>query len=256
MSVLGSHFAHVRKTLLAKADEAGVLRHGSSKGTARELVVSEFLKAGLPREFDFVSGEIAAPNGERSRQLDLMLIPHNSPRFALAPSVSLGLLHAVAAVIEVKSDLSTAPLERASELRNALDIGQSVRSLCFVPPLEPWPWIAERQETRALIRLEHIPFCLFAFKGPTIETLMEHLASAAAVNRAALPNIVTCLERDYTLVLNDGWIYDSAKLPPEFQQALYLRGSHSALVDLFDYLMKTTQAWAYARPRTPLASYI
>lgn len=256
MGFLNDHFTRIRISLLAKAEEAGILRHSTSKGTARELIISDFLESALPREFDFVTGEIASPTGCRSGQLDIMLLPQSAPRFRLAPGVSLGLLHAVATVIEVKSVLSTAPLCNPSELRNAIEIVRSVRQLEISPRLDPWPWSAVRESSCEHVQLDHIPVCVVAFNGPTIETLLGYLSEIAASSRADLPNVITCLERDYTLILNDGWIYDPAKLPENSRQKLYLKGDCSSLVDLFDFLMKVTQAWSYASPRTPFSQYL
>jgi hypothetical protein len=255
MGVLNDHFARIRSSLLAKAEEAGILRHSTSKGSARELIVSEFLESALPREFDFVSGEITAPDGRRSGQLDVMLLPCSAPCFRLAPGVSLALLHAVAAFIEVKSDLSTAPLDNPSELRNALETVRSVRELPIEPLLDPWPWSAQRT-TGEFVRLNHIPACIVAFNGPTAEALMGHLAARQADHGTHLPNTITCLVRDYTLVLNDGWIYVPEELSPESRRSLYLKGETSALLELYDFLMKVTQGWAFTRPRTPLSRYM
>lgn len=256
MGVLNDHFARIRNSLLAKAEEAGILRHSGSKGSARELIVSEFLESALPREFDFVTGEITAPDGRRSGQLDVMLLPRSAPMFRLVPGVSLGLLYAIAAIVEVKSNLSTAPITNPSELRNALETVRSVRDLLIEPPLDPWPWTAQRAATGESVRLDHIPASIIAFNGPTVETLMGHIATWAPGNRASLPNTITCLERDYTLILNDGWTYIPDRLSPESRSALYLKGESVGLVDLFDYLMKVTQAWSFTRPRTPLSTYL
>jgi hypothetical protein len=173
----------------------------------------------------------------------------------LAPRVSLALVHAVAAVVEVKSTLNTAPRVNPSELRNALETVKSVRALPIHPALDPWPWSATRVGTEQRVQLDHIPACIVAFDGPTMETVGAYLGEWAKENGNALPNIITCLKRNYTLVLNDGWIFVPERLPPESRTSLYLKNEHSCLADLFDYLMKVVQAWSYARPATPLANY-
>jgi hypothetical protein len=256
VGILRDHFERIRQTLLSKAAEAGVLDHGTSKGTARELLVSEFLESSLPREYDFVGGEITTADGTRSGQIDVMMLPKSAPQFSLAPKVSLGLVHAVVAVIEVKSTLTTAPLTNASELRNALETVRALRALPIDPPLDPWPWTANRRHGGGCVRLDHIPACIVAFDGPTMETVADWLCQWASTNRSAMPNTITCLKRNYTLVLNDGWLFIPELLPPDSQTALYLKNEHSCLADLFDYLMKVVQAWSYARPRTPLVRYV
>lgn len=80
MTLLGEHFERVRQSLLAKSKEIGIAKHGTSKGTARELLVSDFFAANLPRHFDYVTGEIMAPKTEdRSGQIDILILPHSAP---------------------------------------------------------------------------------------------------------------------------------------------------------------------------------
>lgn len=255
MGILTDHLELVRTTLLAKANEVGVARHGTVVGSARELVVSEFLGRSLPRSFDFVGGEMTDHVGNRSGQIDVMVLPFAAPQLRLADGISLGLVDAVAAVVEVKSTLTTAPFDTASELKSALETTRKVRSLTM-SALEPWPWSALASYGR--VRLPHVPVAIVAFNGPTSETLAEKLSEWARLHgEESLPNIVTCLSRDYTLVRNDSWMFDPKKLPESSRSSQYLKsdGPGAAMFDLFDYLMKCLQAWDYARPRTPLASY-
>lgn len=131
---LAQHFKRVRLSLVAKADEISIVKHGTLKGAARELVVSDFLSANLPRAFDFVTGEIVTPDDRRSGQIDVLVLPHTAPRFNLGGAVCLALVHAVAAALEIKSDLTTSAPDQNSDLTNAMETTVAVKDLPIVPP--------------------------------------------------------------------------------------------------------------------------
>lgn len=248
--MLNEHLKKVAESLLSKADEIGLAKHTTVSGTARELIISDFLSKNLPRGFDFDTGEIAASDGTRSGQIDILVLPHYSPKFALLDRHCIALADAVAASIEVKSNLTTAPIESRSELNSALLSIKKIREMPL--NLDPWPWTASVHSQN--VRLTHIPCFVISFDGPTPDKLIEHLKNWSEVHGDhTLPNTVTCLKRNYTIVKNDGWHllpvdYASYELP-------YFQSSDPCLVDLFLYLMKCLQAWGYEKPRTPLNQY-
>lgn len=257
MAVLTEHLDRVRKTLLSKAKEIGIAEHGTVSGSSRELILTEFFSKNLPRGFDYVTGEIIAPDDQRSGQIDILVLPHTAPRIVLSEPYCLGLVDAVASVIEVKSTLTTADIDSSSDLRNALNGITRVRSL-QMSKLQPWPWQATMDDSHQ-VALPHIPAFVIAYYGPTKETLLRHLADWGRRNGIeSLPNIVTCLDRDYTIIRNDGWMFVKKRLDPEYRDCLYLSNpiSRTCLADLFDYLMKCLQAWTYSQPRTPLKGYV
>jgi hypothetical protein len=251
---LGAHFERVRLSLLAKADEAGILRHGTLKGSARELVVADFLAANLPRVFDFETGEVVTPDDQRSGQVDVLILPHSAPQFRLGGPVCLAPVHGVASVVEVKSNLTTSAPDGKSELTEAMNTTVLVKKLPINPPLVPWPWSATVVPSQGQVTLPNIPVSIVAFEGPTSETLLGHLESwNNHVGCKLLPNTVTCLRRNYTLFLNDGWRTQDAPLD---QLYLQLPGQGAALGDLFDHLMKVLQGWIHHHPATPLSKYL
>lgn len=254
VSFLNNHFERVRVSIMAKAKEIGVANHGTLLGSARELLVSEFLESNLPRGFDFTTGEIVGPGGARSGQIDILVIPKTAPKLSLGGNFCLGLVHATAAALEIKSTLTTADLDKSSELRNALRTTESIRSIPIEPALDPWPWAANKGGS--LVTLEHIPVSIVAFDGPELETLYRHLVSWHAQGKS-LPNTVTCINRNYTLYRNDDWSYPE-NAGGSNGRPLYNRikgDGVNCLRELFDFLMKCLQAWAYTQPRTPLTAY-
>ncbi len=251
---LASHFDRVRASLLAKADEAGIARHGTLKGTARELLLADFLSANLPRGFDFVTGEIITPDDQRSGQVDVLIIPDYVPRFELCGRVCLACVHGVAAALEVKSTLTTSAADKRSELTKALDTVVGIKRLSIEPRLDPWPWSATHAGSKEPVTLPNIPVSIVAFDGPERETLISHLAFLENTGgRQLLPNTVTCLRRNYTICLNNGWLTTG-----DSGGQLYVEWKNpgSCLGDLFDHLMKVLQAWQHHHPATPLSSYL
>ena len=81
----------------------------SSKGTERESFIDEFLSKVLPPVYRFGTGDATDISGNKSGQLDVVVEYPLSPTL---PSVGAGqsrlyLAESVAAVIEVKSDISS-----------------------------------------------------------------------------------------------------------------------------------------------------
>ncbi len=200
MRPLNKHFEKVRVSLLAKGEEVGIARHGTILGTARELIISDFLAANLPRGFDFVTGEILSAQDTRSGQVDVLILPHTAPRLQISGQVSLALVHAVAAAVEVKSVLTTSEPGLRSELTNAVNTSSKIKSLPILPLLDPWPWSAYITGEQKFVKLPHIPVCLIAFQGPQLNTLMDHLISwEKKIELRKFPNTITCLREGYTL---------------------------------------------------------
>ena len=221
----------------------------------RELVVSDFLSANLPRAFDFVTGEIVTPNNKRSGQVDVIVLPHAAPRFQLSGSVCLALVHATAAALEIKSKLTTSAPDCQSELTKAMNTTFGIKKLPIDPRLNPWPWNVTEPERRTVVLLQNIPVAIVAFEGPNAPTLQKHLHEwEKKAGRLFLPNTVTCLKPNYTLILNDGWL----KGPEQTDAALYIQipDPGSCLAHLFFHLMKTLQRWSHYHPPTPLEKYL
>jgi len=71
-----------------------------------------------------------------------------------------------------------------------------------------------------------------------------------------LPNTITILSKNYTIILNDGWKFIKSKLADPNVTYVRVDGTGSCLADLFDFLMKIIQACEFRNPATPLVKYI
>lgn len=97
----------IRKTLVAQGTAGGPLA-SASKGDEREIFVRDFLSKVFPSNFRFGTGTITDSTGKLSGQADIVIELPFFPSFPVPPSdVRLYLVEGVAAVIEVKSNLST-----------------------------------------------------------------------------------------------------------------------------------------------------
>ena len=96
--------------MLMSVHAATVSSSTASKGTEREAFVRDFLANVLPSIYRFGTGDITDKNGERSGQVDVVVEYPHSPTLPLAlgsSSTRLYLAEAAAAVIEIKSDISS-----------------------------------------------------------------------------------------------------------------------------------------------------
>lgn len=97
------------QTILRGVHESGIPMSASSKGSERAAFVDDFLSKVLPSPYRFGSGDATDQHGNRSGQLDVVV---EYPFMPSLPSVGgnptrLYLAESIAAVIEVKSDLTS-----------------------------------------------------------------------------------------------------------------------------------------------------
>ena len=114
--VLSEHFGKVKANLLALAEHFDIAEHGDVKGYGREALVDEFLRAHLPDQVEYLTGEILDEDDARSGQVDIILQSKTRPKIPLWGNIHLAFCDAVIAAIEVKSTLTTQHLE--SSLQN------------------------------------------------------------------------------------------------------------------------------------------
>lgn len=265
MGIVNDHFVNVRISLLNKAKEIGLANNSTVLGVARELVISQFLEANLPRTAEFLTGEVVDSKQNRSGQVDIVLLPVTAPKIELSPGIALALADAISSAVEVKSNLTTGGWEKDSHLKSALKTSAKIKALKLL--CDPWPWQASTQIKGKLteVKLVSIPVSVVAFQGPTKETLLEKLAEVTSeiglkylgypegipvIN--LLPDTITVLEHDYTIVLNNNWnIVGQNSGKPVYAHM----PDESCLYQLFSHLMKCIQAWHYYQPRTPLSNY-
>lgn len=154
--------------ILMGVHATGASMSASSKGREREQFIDEFLKNALPPIYRFGTGDATDASGHRSGQLDVVV------EYPFAPNIPLGagnptrlyLAEAVAAVVEVKSDVAN-QWEEAKH--TALSIAPLKRDFGGVMVLgKPPP--------------KHIPTYIVGYKGwKTLQTVRNKLAETASV---------------------------------------------------------------------------
>ncbi len=104
------------KALIDKSESIRDLGHNLTKGTLRELFVTDLLSPFLSSQFSIGSGIIINQKGDQSRQNDLIILNnHILPPFIIKQNVGVYPAECVAATIEVKSRLTKDELEKAEE---------------------------------------------------------------------------------------------------------------------------------------------
>jgi len=253
MPFLNEHFARVRRTLLDKGDEAKLAQHAGIMGTARELIVSEFLRAAFPSTCNFMTGEIIDTHDGRSGQVDIIIVPAFAPRFVLAGHSGIALAEGTIAAIEVKSTLTTSSPDSESALSSALSTVRKIKERQV--ECEPWPWVANKGGS--IVSLSSIPASIIAFKGPPHSNLENALATFSdRFGVDSLPNTITVLEQDYTLIRNDDWYFSKKGKEPSQKLYVAMPDTGACLADVFNYLMMCVQSWTFCSPFTPLSSYL
>jgi hypothetical protein len=128
------------QSALISAHKQGVPLSAASKGTEREAFVRKFLADVFPPIYRFGSGDIVDELGNQTGQIDVVAEYPFAPTLPTVGGVSetrLYLANGVAAVIEVKSDLSAqwGEVERTAEKLAALkrDTGGGM----WMGPIEP-----------------------------------------------------------------------------------------------------------------------
>lgn len=245
MRLIVEHLRNVASTLREYAVQAGLANHGDNIGGAREGIAQFFLSQNLPGSVDFVTGEIFDANDERSGQVDLIIYPKTSPRLNLHGVINLVLSDSVIAAIEAKSSLTTANLGTSCHLWSALESCIAVKRLRRLHPIS------------GNVDLPTTPFLIFAFNGPTKETLEAKLHEYRLHNNIAMelmPDMITVLSRDYYLVQNNGWHFPRVDNPRVFYSSN--TEPEATLTGMYSYLTKLIEASQQLPRPTPFSEYL
>lgn len=212
--------------------------HPDVLGLAREGFVKLFLKQNLPSLIGFTSGEIIDCNDNRSGQVDIIIQSLLSPKIHLFEEIQISLVDSCIAAIEVKSNLTTAKFENNSHLKTALNTFKKIKSLERLYPIEGTINFSGKTPTN--ITIEKTPCFLFAYQGPTRETLAEKINEYKEFYKIEslddfCPEVITILDKGYSLIKNDGWLMDPAKTTGSYYWAN--EQEDGGLVEFFTYLV-------------------
>ncbi|MEZ6142128.1 MAG: DUF6602 domain-containing protein [Zavarzinella sp.] len=148
-------------------------RHSGIKGEKVEDLVRDFLMSNLPTDYIVREGEIIDSQGKRSKQIDTIITNNLHPRFE---NKSLNLLEGVAVCGEVKTQLTTAELERVfTNCKSAKDLKLSSS---YSPVFGPF--LSSDDKTGDLANSNiatGVPYFLVAFETSiSITTLQQEIA--------------------------------------------------------------------------------
>jgi len=201
---------------------AGNPMSASTKGQERQQFIDNFLAHALPSIYRFGTGDATDANGNRSGQLDVVI------EYPFGPTIPVGgdkptrlyLAESVAAVVEVKSDVSGQWDEARRTARALAPVARQIgATMSFGPSPHP----------------HRIPLFVVGYKGwKTLATVKEKLAE--------------CPEVAGILVIESG-VYCSANFysegGPKGLWALicdlyhHVSGLQSAVTDPFSYIQPT-----------------
>jgi hypothetical protein len=74
MANIQDYFNNQEQALLSAAKAAGILQSSTSKGRARERIVTDFLNANLPARVRAERGEVIDTGGRTSGETDVILV--------------------------------------------------------------------------------------------------------------------------------------------------------------------------------------
>ena len=227
MKLLLEHLKNNREALQKYSDVISSARHSVNLGAARESLISNFLTQNLPEFISYHSGEVFDSNERRSGQIDIVLHPITSPKLNLYNSVSIFPAETVLAAIEVKSTLTTG--KSVGSLVEALKSCEKLKGL----------EIFKNSNDSPVVDPQRVPFIVFAFKGPTLETLKKHLNKHSNIRE--LPDLILVLDKGYCLVKDRSWhnILDSTISGYSVSD-----GQDEVLVHLFKYIIGIVEYWS------------
>ncbi|WP_311272116.1 MULTISPECIES: DUF6602 domain-containing protein [unclassified Rhizobium] len=111
-TILYDYCQYSLKRLHASFDATKVLDHGSSLGSIREQLITDFLVDHLPSVSRIVSGQVFDAQDQRSTQQDVIITLSNVPRLPFASGVDLVFAEGVIATLEIKSRLNGPTLKQ------------------------------------------------------------------------------------------------------------------------------------------------
>ncbi|MBP6721870.1 MAG: hypothetical protein KA239_06090 [Bacteroidia bacterium] len=193
MEAIQEHFRRMQQVLKSVGTVAKTSNHNVTRGTLREYFLREFLQPILPHDIGVVSGEIIDSFGNRSGQVDCILVDKTLPQIYLgSPDHLIVLAESVLAAIEVKSNLT------CKELRKTLVSNLKIKRLRRLG--------VQRFENGVEITSEcPIATFVFAYQGVTLGRLLNLIKEFALNPPDSIPNIAECLPNS-TCVLNKGLI--------------------------------------------------
>lgn len=165
--LLFSYFEQSEQLLLAEYRRSRLQQASQNLGSNRELFCNSFLSRVLPHSLKITKGEIWDGKGNRTGQLDTIVVRDDTPSLAFGDANTY-LVEGVFAVIEIKSNLTRQKLQEAIRTLNpvsTLSIHREGLTILSRPP----DTILDRP-----LR------CIFAYEGATWELLLDEIRNQNA----------------------------------------------------------------------------
>lgn len=156
---------HLERLKLAFNEASSKFKTPEDVAQHRENALKVFLREFLPPTFILGKGEIIDSNGNRSRQVDVIICNQYHPFTISSSGYGLFFAEGVACAIEVKSDLSA-----KEELKQAMLQVQSIKKL-ERKPLGDLMYGSEYD----LERMRRIPSIIFTYQSPSLDKLKQNV---------------------------------------------------------------------------------
>jgi len=187
----------------ADLKNSSLFSHMGDRGNHRESIIQAFLRPFLPQCYGLSSGEVFSSDGEQSAQMDIVVYDDMfSPVLFKSGPHQLFPAEAVYGAIEVKSDLSSAELDRACQNSRKLKVlKRTATDMLDFTPLARLNLGPEFETGEKLPRNPYLTFT-FSFHGPPAETtavnLNERIASEPE-GRFLLPDFIFVADPGYMI---------------------------------------------------------
>lgn len=242
MKLLLEHLRNNRDALLKYSDVISSAKHSVNLGSARESLIANFLKQNLPEFVSYHTGEVFDRDDKRSGQIDIVLHPITSPKINLHNAISIFPAESVLAALEIKSTLTSG--SKSGSLQEALVSCKKLKELSIQS--------SHQCEESFIVDQTTVPFVLFAFKGPKISTLKNHLNKNT--NPRELPDLIVVLDKGYYLVKHKNWHNAVGKMEDKYRVS---DNQETVLLGIFEYILGIIEVWS-ANPKKhsmPIEAY-
>jgi uncharacterized protein DUF6602 len=219
----------------ADLEDSKLFAQMGDRGTYREAIIRNFLRPFLPDCYGLSPGEVFSADGRQSAQVDVVIYDtvFSAVLFKNGPQ-QLFPAESVYGAVEVKSDLTSAELERACEnSRRLKELPRPASDMLDFTPLVRF------NVDEKIFSYEKRPFnpyvtSAFGFHGPSAETIAVSLNRKVAsdqANKHLLP--------DFIFVADPGYMVTRSRSPQsgggfaspgqEFNQYMFLETGADAL---------------------------
>ena len=222
MDFLYKYFKESTKMLLSKYRRSSIQEQSPNIGTNREVYIKDFLESIIPPRLEVRSGELIDNKGNRSGQLDVILVRNDTPHLSLEGEDTYLITGAFCA-IEIKSNLNKEKLLKATETLSKVEA-------------------LNKPSVQILIGYEDIRIynIVIAYEGSTLGSLSKHL-SGDCIDMVCVLNKGILIKKDLLLQICS----DFTEYKAESNNFVSVNNPASALAFLFLLIDKFSPTLMY-----------